>query len=345
MADIRTFFASLDGSKRRKAGAAGPAGADIPPVPDARGPCSILSWNCDGMDARNEDGKLKTYLQEEQIAIPDLVALQETWAAWDTCKRGDLRRLLYAPRQQPTSPAEPTGLYRRDSLGLDDIQEEFQGGEAPAVNITGSLDPHTSRLLPSGWAENLPHGYWSCCSYKRRAGVGVLSRIEPLSVEWRFPGMAIAFAAEGRYICLEFERYFVVNLYVPNTGTDRLDARATGWETPLRSHLGKLDAKKPVILLGDFNVSHTALDLTHPDFMATSGRGRGVYAPQAGVRELEREGFSRLLREGGIGGFVDVFRDREPTNRQCSWRGSHSRSGNRARYAGMGMRLDYVSRF
>ena len=155
--------------------------------------------------------------------------------------------------------------------------------------------------------------------------------------------MALAFATEGRYICLEYDRYFVINLYVPNTGTDRLDARATGWDEPLRSHLRDLDAKKPVILLGDFNVSHTTLDLTHPEFMATSGRGRGVYAPQAGVRELEREGFGRLLREGGVGGFVDVFRDREPTNRQCSWRGSHSQNGNRARYAGMGMRLDYVS--
>ena len=60
--------------------------------------------------------------------------------------------------------------------------------------------------------------------------------------------MAVAFAAEGRYICLEFERYFVVNLYVPNTGTDRLDARATGWETPLRRLFGATGAASVHVL-------------------------------------------------------------------------------------------------
>ena len=228
MADIRTFFDPLGEQpecgpakkRQRKAAAA------LPPVLDARGPCSILSWNCDGMHARSEDGKLQAYVQEQRMVIPDLVAFQETWAAWDTGKRGDLRQLIYTPRQLTVSESGERSSRKRDSLGLDDSQDDVEAGQPPATKVIGRLDPHGSRLLPPEWAEALLHGYWSCCSYKRRAGVGVVSRIEPLRVEWSFPGMAVDFEAEGRYICLEFEIYFVINLYVPNTGTDRLDARA-----------------------------------------------------------------------------------------------------------------------
>jgi exodeoxyribonuclease III len=345
MADIRTFFAAMDepAAKRAKVGGAADSAAPLPPL-DPAGPRTFLSWNVDGLEARDVDGKLAAFLQAEAHALPDIVAFQETWSAWETQKRGDLRSQLYAPRREPSVPAAPSPS-KRDSLGLDDGEDEVLGNP-PAVNVTGRLDPHASRLLPPSWAEALPHGYWSCCSYKRRAGVGVLSRIEPLRVEWSFPGILPEYATEGRYICLEFERCFVANVYVPNTGQDRLDARAEGWDTPLRAHLRALDARKPVIVLGDFNVCHRDIDLTHPEFMATSGRGRGPYAPQPGVRDREREGFGLLLSEGGVDGLVDAFREREPDNRQCSWRGTNrGREGSysaQPRYAGMGMRLDYV---
>ena len=259
MADIRTFFATVEGqppAKRPKLATAGGGGAE-----STGGPRSFFSWNVNSLEPRCEDRKARAYLQETGHAMPDLVALQETWMAWDTRKRGDLRPLLYGPRLLPPSALPSPG--KRDSLGLDSNDEDDgPAGNPPAHNVTGKLDPRSCEVLPVGWAEALPFGYWSCCSYKRRAGVGVLSRIEPLSVAWCFPSMAPEYAAEGRYIELEFTDCYVINVYVPNTGTHRLDARASGWEAPLLSHIRQLDQRKPVIVLGDFNVAHAPMDLT-----------------------------------------------------------------------------------
>ena len=60
--------------------------------------------------------------------------------------------------------------------------------------------------------------------------MGVLSAVKPLNIEWSFPGLGPEMAAEGRYICLEFEQCYVVNVYVPNSGTKRLDLRLESWE-------------------------------------------------------------------------------------------------------------------
>ena len=324
MSDIRHFFNSEQPAKRPR--------VSLPPVGDRSMPHSMLSWNVNSLMKRNEDRQAQTYLAEEKIEIPDLIALQETWVQFSPDGSGgtkDLSCILYKPSR--VKSAAPSPAAKRDSLGLE---EDSSAGFRPAVNVKGQLDPRASHLLPEGWVPEFAHCFWSCSSQGRSAGTAVLSRIEPLGVEWSFPGMLPEFAAEGRYICLEFERAFVINMYVPNTGKGRLDTRMESWETPLRAHLQNLDARKPVIVMGDFNVSHTdELDLTDPDFMRTSGRGEGVYAPQPGVRDLEREFFSQLLAAG----FADVFREREPQNRQCSWRGSNERG----RYAGMGMRLDY----
>ena len=83
-----------------------------------------------GINARNEDGKLKAYLEEERLAVPYLIAFQETWAAWDTRKRGDLRQLLYKPRHRGPASAsaddQSSNDRKRDSLGLDDSQDDAQ---------------------------------------------------------------------------------------------------------------------------------------------------------------------------------------------------------------------------
>ena len=101
--------------------------------------------------------------------------------------------------------------------------------------------------------------------------------------------------AEGRVITAEFDAYFVVTTYAPNAG-DKLVTlpKRMEWDPLLRSHVKKLDEKKPVILCGDLNVAHKEIDLTNPKAKIRS----------AGFTQEERDGFDDLLNEG----FVDTYR-------------------------------------
>lgn len=101
--------------------------------------------------------------------------------------------------------------------------------------------------------------------------------------------------AEGRMITLEFEDFFVTQVYTPNAGSGlvRLKERQL-WDEKYAEYLVNLDAKKPVLATGDFNVAHKEIDLAHPDRNRLS----------AGFTDEEREGFTKLLDKG----FTDTFR-------------------------------------
>ena len=100
---------------------------------------------------------------------------------------------------------------------------------------------------------------------------------------------------EGRLLTLEFENFYFVNVYTPNSGDGlrRLTERQQ-WDTLYADYLSSLDKKKPVIACGDFNVAHKEIDLANPDSNHFS----------AGFTDEERQGFSKLLERG----FVDSFR-------------------------------------
>jgi exodeoxyribonuclease-3 len=101
--------------------------------------------------------------------------------------------------------------------------------------------------------------------------------------------------AEGRIITLEFDHYYLTQVYTPNAGDNlnRLDDRQV-WDIKYAEYLAGLDNEKPVIATGDFNVAHKEIDLAHPD----SNRG------SAGFTDEERQGFTNLLAKG----FTDTFR-------------------------------------
>lgn len=101
--------------------------------------------------------------------------------------------------------------------------------------------------------------------------------------------------SEGRIITLEFDQFFVTQVYTPNAGDDlkRLDERQV-WDQRYAEYLSTLDQTKPVIATGDFNVAHTEIDLANP-----AGNQRS-----AGFTEEERQGFTNLLKKG----FTDTFR-------------------------------------
>lgn len=135
--------------------------------------------------------------------------------------------------------------------------------------------------------------YWNYAEKKGYSGVCIFSKIEPINVYY---GLDIPeYDTEGRLITLEFEKFYYITAYVPNSqdGLKRLDYRMK-WEDEIRNYLLKLDTKKPVIFCGDLNVAHKEIDLKNPK----------TNRKNAGFSDEEREKFSILLESG----FTDTFR-------------------------------------
>ena len=136
-------------------------------------------------------------------------------------------------------------------------------------------------------------GYWNYAEKKGYSGVAVFTKKEPISV---FYGMGIdEHDHEGRLITLEFEDFYHITAYVPNSQDKlaRIDYRMK-WEDDILSYMKKLEEKKPVILCGDLNVAHKEIDLKNPK----------TNRKNAGFSDEERGKFSTLLDNG----FVDTFR-------------------------------------
>jgi exodeoxyribonuclease-3 len=142
--------------------------------------------------------------------------------------------------------------------------------------------------------------YWNYAEKKGYSGTAIFTKAEPKSIEY---GIGIeAFDTEGRLISLEFDHFFMVNVYTPNAQRDlaRLDFRLK-WEDAFRSYLKKLDARKPVILCGDLNVAHQEIDLKNPK----SNKNNSGFTPE------EREKMTDLLRAGFIDSFRYIYPDRQ----------------------------------
>ncbi len=180
--------------------------------------------------------------------------------------------------------------------------------------------------MQAGQLELQLNGYeqfWHFAQKKGYSGTAIFSRITPISVRYGI-GMD-AYDQEGRAITLEFEPFFLVNVYVPNSQRDlaRLDFRLA-WEDALRAYLCELDQQKPVILCGDLNVAHQEIDLKN----AKSNIGN------SGFTDQERGKMSELLEAG----FVDSFRRLHPdvSDRFTWW----SFMAN-VRARNIGWRIDY----
>ena len=164
--------------------------------------------------------------------------------------------------------------------------------------------------------------YMNSAERKGYSGTMVITKKKPLSVTYDIKGKD--HPKEGRVITLEFEDYYFVCAYVPNSkdGLLRIDYRMY-WEDDLRKHLMSLDKKKPVIYTGDLNVAHNEIDLKNPDTNHQS----------AGFSDQERDKFSKLLASG----FKDTFRELYPDTVKYSWWSYRMR----ARERNAGWRIDY----
>lgn len=196
-----------------------------------------------------------------------------------------------------------------------------------------SLDADIFFIEESKFTENgkdpfpfIPEGYFTYqrISQLRKgySGVAAFAKKEPLSVHYGLDNGK--YDEEGRVITLEYEDFFFVGAYVPNSGEElkRLSFRME-YEEDLRKYLMELDKKKPVIYTGDLNVAHNEIDLKNPS----------LNHHNAGFTDEERGKMSALLNSG----FVDTFRKLYPDTVTYSWWSYrfHAREKN------AGWRIDY----
>ena len=166
------------------------------------------------------------------------------------------------------------------------------------------------------------HEYWYSAEKKGYSGTAIFAKKEPLSVSY---GIGIPeHDTEGRAITLEYEDFYLLNVYTPNAQRElaRLDYRMS-WEDALREYMIDLDAKKPVIYCGDLNVAHEEIDLKNPKTNHKS----------AGFSDEERGKFTELLSNG----FTDTFRKLYPDKVEYSWWSYMMK----AREKNVGWRIDY----
>lgn len=175
--------------------------------------------------------------------------------------------------------------------------------------------------------ENYPHHFWNSAEKKGYSGVAVFSKVEPISIT---QGIGVL-DNEGRIITLEFENFYLINNYTPNSKPDlsRLDLRYTDWHKALIKHIKELEKKKPVIMTGDLNVAHEEIDIARPDSNKTTATKPG----SPGFTDQERERFSDYIEKG----LIDTFRFLHPDKIKYSW---WSYMGG-ARSRNVGWRIDY----
>lgn len=172
-------------------------------------------------------------------------------------------------------------------------------------------------FFPEGY-----HTYLSCAEKKGYSGTAVFTKQEPLNVIYGIDGK---YNDEGRVITLEFENFYLVNCYVPNSQDElrRLDYRME-FEDNMRSYLKSLDEKKSVYYCGDLNVAHKEIDLKNPK---SNHRNPGF-------TDEERGKFTQLLSEGFTDSFRHLYPDKEDAYSWWSYR-------FKARERNAGWRIDY----
>ncbi len=185
------------------------------------------------------------------------------------------------------------------------IQETKSPGEAVELDLKGY------------------EGFWDHAEKKGYSGTLTLTKTKPLSVSY---GLGIKkHDSEGRVVTTEFKKFYLVNVYVPNSKRklERLPYRQKEWDVDFLKYCKKLEKKKPVIFCGDMNVAHTEIDLANPK---TNRKTHGF-------TDEERAGFDNIVKAG----FVDTFRLFEKGGGHYTW---WSVMGN-CRARNVGWRIDY----
>ena len=167
------------------------------------------------------------------------------------------------------------------------------------------------------------NAYWNSAEKKGYSGTAIFTKQKPLNVTYGIGKEE--HDKEGRVITLEFEKFYMVNIYTPNSKREleRLDYRQI-WEDVIRKYLLKLNETKPVIMCGDLNVAHKEIDLKNPK----------TNRHNAGFTDEERQKMTELLDAGFTDSFRYLYPDKENAYSWWSYMG-HAREKN------VGWRIDY----
>ena len=172
---------------------------------------------------------------------------------------------------------------------------------------------------------------WNSADRLGYSGTAILTKLKPLSTRNNLPAAGSfndAFGdplTEGRVLTAEFEHFYLVNVYTPNSkrSLERLELREKLWDPAFLNYLKELEKDKPVVVCGDFNAAHEEIDLARPKSNHHS----------AGFTDQERKGITNLIDAG----FIDTFRTLNPTAERYTWwsHWGHARENN------VGWRIDY----
>jgi len=210
----------------------------------------------------------------------------------------------------------------RAILKKDHFEEELEK-EKPDVLCFQETKAHPDQM--NRFFLQYPNHYWNAAEKKGYSGTTTFSKIKPLQVSYGIEKKE--HDTEGRVITIEFEKFYLVNCYTPNSGRGNgiLDYRQK-WDIDFLDYLKRLDKKKPVIICGDLNVAHTDIDLEHP---------KANYNKSPGYMQEEIDGFENILKSG----FVDTFRQFYPDKKkEYTWWSYRSA----ARQRNVGWRIDYI---
>ena len=198
----------------------------------------------------------------------------------------------------------------------------FMEKEAPDIVCLQETKARQEQVTDLFFAQGY-HQCWNSADKAGYSGTAIFSKQKPRSVVLGIGSPQ--HDNEGRVITHEYDDFYLVNVYTPNSkrGLERLGYRTQEWEPAFRAHLVNLDRKKPVAVCGDLNVAHNEIDLANPK---TNTRN-------AGFTTEERQEFARLLEAG----FVDTFREFEKGPGHYTWWSLQSA----ARSRNIGWRIDY----
>ena len=197
---------------------------------------------------------------------------------------------------------------------------DFVEKEKPDVLCLQETKAHPDQV--DDMLKDYPHHFWNSAEKKGYSGTAIFSKVKPISVLYGDEPMD---DDQGRVIAAEFEKYYVVTVYTPNSkrGLVGLDRRAK-WDKDFHKFILSLEKKKPVIFCGDLNVAHTDIDLKN--FKAN-------YNKNAGYTQKEIDGLERYIDSG----YIDSFREFEKEGGHYTWWSYMFQ----ARSRNVGWRIDY----
>jgi exodeoxyribonuclease-3 len=171
------------------------------------------------------------------------------------------------------------------------------------------------------------YSYWSLCNTKKGySGTIIFTKIKPLNIIYGLNINNIEYDNEGRVITCEYNKYYLIHVYTPNSGQNlsRLEFRTEIWDIKFKEYIQKLQEHKNIILCGDLNVAHTEIDLKNPKANERT----------AGYTIEERNNFNLLLNDTKL---IDAFRFKQPTEIKYSYWSYKFK----ARQNNNGWRIDY----